>query len=162
LGIANPLVIASWRITISGSADGRRQRITRSETRERIVKLEMENGFVQEDPSAAAIAEALSTLGAKGGSFAILGRDDMTYIQASGSMKDGCDLEYQEGSLSRHFRATNASISLQEVIAAFQDYAAGGSQWQSRFQWEAEKKSGCLGVLLLVIVAAVAGAFLLR
>ena len=137
-------------------------KIQQASNREHTMKLEMENGFVQENPSAEVIAQALSTLGAKGSSFAILAKDDLTYIQTSGSTKDGCDLEYQENSVSQHFRATNEAIPLQDVIAAFQDYAAGGIQWRSRFQWEAEKKkSGCLGMLLLAIVAGVAGAAIL-
>jgi hypothetical protein len=54
----------------------------------------------------------------------------------------------------------NCSLPLQEVLAAFQDFAAGGTAWKTRFQWIEKDvaKSGCFGVLLLFAAAAIAGA----
>jgi hypothetical protein len=127
------------------------------------MELEMEDGTVLEAPSAQAIAQALEKLDGKRNSFAILARDEMTYIQTSGSVKDGFDLEYQEGSTDRHFRAAGQGLTLQDVVGAFQDYAAGGLGWRSAVQWENSpiKKFGCLGVLLLAgAVPAIAAAVL--
>jgi len=88
----------------------------------------------------------------------------LTYIQAAGSPTAGFVLEYQErsGSKTRHYQGLNCSLPLQEVVAAFQDFAAGGTVWKSRFQWaEMDAKRGCFGVLLLA-AAAISGAALLR
>ena len=122
------------------------------------MRLELENDTALDDPTPDAIAQALGTLGAKGNSYAILAtEEELTYIQATGSPTAGFVLEYQErsGSKTRHYQGLNCSLPLQEVVAAFQDFAAGGSVWKSRFQWNEMdvSKSGCFGVLLLAAAA---------
>lgn len=69
-------------------------------------------------------------------SFAILGSSKMTYIQISGDKNIGFVLEYQEGSVDAHFRATNDKITLNEVVKAFIDYRNGNPLWQKSFTFE--------------------------
>jgi len=133
--------------------------------RKTALRLELENDTAVDDPAPEAIAQALGSLGAKGNSYAILAtEEELTYIQAAGSPTAGFVLEYQErsGSKTRHYQGLNCSLPLQKVVAAFQDFAAGGTVWKSHFQWaEMDAKRGCFGVLLLA-AAAISGAALLR
>ena len=70
-----------------------------------------------------------------GEGFAILARDEMTYIQVSGDWKTGFDMEYQEGDVERHYRASREDISLDEAVQAFIDYRDGRIQWDRYGDW---------------------------
>ncbi len=130
------------------------------------MRLELENDTAIDEPPPEAIAQALGTLGAKGNSYAILAtEEELTYIQASGGPATGFALEYQErsGSVTKHYQAASCTIPLPEVVAAFQDFAAGGTAWKSKFQWLEMNlsKSGCFGVLLLAAAAITGAAIIL-
>ena len=89
------------------------------------------------DPSDEDIRSALGGLDAgSGDAFVILGATDLTYIQASGDRRRGFDLEYQKGSVDRHHRATNESIFIDDVAAAFIAYRNRNESWKSRFEFE--------------------------
>ena len=89
------------------------------------------------NPSGDDIRGALESLdGSAGDAFAILGPDDMTYIQAGGDRHTGFDLEYQEGSVDRHYRAQKDDISLDEIVQAFIRYRDGWSDWKVQFRFE--------------------------
>ncbi len=89
------------------------------------------------DPSASQIAAELASLSG-GDSFAILSRDDLTYVQAAGTRREGFVLEYQEGSLDQHYRSTENNLHLSTVTDVFQLYGAEDSAWQSRTSWRRE------------------------
>lgn len=63
--------------------------------------------------------------------------DSMTYLQYAVATQEpwGLLLEYQEGSLERHFRALG-SPTIDEVVSAFRRYCAGDMTWKSDFRWE--------------------------
>ena len=107
-------------------------------------------------PDDAAIDEVLSQLDAKENPFAILATDDMNYMQTSGSANTGFVLEYQAGSIDRHFWASDAQIPIEEVAEAFKSYLRQNAQWKSGFDWEkqdlAAKGSGCASVLAFTLV----------
>jgi hypothetical protein len=131
------------------------------------LRLELENDTALDDPTPEAIAQAIGTLGQKGNSFAILSaEDDLTYIQTTGNPTAGFVLEYQErtGAQTKHYQGLNCSLPLPEVVAAFQDFAAGGTAWKTRFQWNEMDldKRGCFGVLLLAAAALAGATALLR
>ena len=86
---------------------------------------------VIDQPSAEDIARILG----EEEDFVILSEaeNSMSYLQFS-FQEDG-GLEYQDGSLERHFRATGVTTP-DEVIVAFQEYAAGDGSWKSDFTWE--------------------------
>lgn len=75
--------------------------------------------------------------------FAILSRgaEDMTYMQTL-CTPDGYLVEYQEGSLGRHFRTVRQDLSAEDVIAAFQSYAAGEKGWRTLFEYRRVKLGG--------------------
>lgn len=50
-------------------------------------------------------------------------------------MSSGYVLEYQEGSLANHFRTVREDLSAEEVITAFQSFAAGESAWRTPFEY---------------------------
>lgn len=145
------------------------------------MRLEFENGMTIEDPDDALIAEALATLGSdaeppEGGTladdieqlagktneYAILARDEMTYIQASGDPDRGFILEYQEGSIEEHFCSIDKDLSLQQIVSAFQRFARGDDSYRNDFAWARDETGeGCAGAtVFLIIGAAAAGAAL--
>ena len=69
-------------------------------------------------------------------SFAILGPSEMTYIQVGGDKSVGFYLEYQEGSVDAHFRATGEKITLEQVVSAFIAYRNAKTGWQKAFTFE--------------------------
>ncbi len=71
-----------------------------------------------------------------GDSFAILGATDLTYIQAAGDARVGFELEYQEGDIDAHFRATDKKITLAQVVKAFTAFRDGNPAWRSSFTFE--------------------------
>jgi hypothetical protein len=70
--------------------------------------------------------------------FAILSVDDNTYMQCSeqDDPPDEYVLEYQDGSLKRHFAATDGPITLERVVEAFVKYLRGDESWKKDFRWE--------------------------
>ncbi len=102
------------------------------------MNLETGTGRQLADPSASQIAEELAALSSGGDSFAVLSRDELTYIQAAGARSEGFILEYQAGSIDQHYRSTDSNLPLSTVTDAFQLYAAEDSSWQSRTTWRRE------------------------
>jgi len=71
--------------------------------------------------------------------FVILSKNDMNYIQAALSDyegEEGLVLEYQEGSLEKHFNCIDGNISKEQVLTAFLLYLKGDLSWKSHFSWE--------------------------
>ena len=99
------------------------------------MKLEVESGTVVDDPTEAEIRETI-----EGEGFAILGDDPMTYIQCATDEETPAAyiLEYQDGSLKRHFRAVDDPITLDRVISAFTRYLRKDASWKADFKWELE------------------------
>ncbi len=69
---------------------------------------------------------------------AILAVDDLTYLQCA--LRDEPPgtyfLEYQDGSLNRHFRVSDGPVLLDRVLTAFQKYLRGDESWRFDFTWE--------------------------
>ncbi|HST60887.1 MAG TPA: hypothetical protein VLK84_19450 [Longimicrobium sp.] len=68
--------------------------------------------------------------------FAILyeNRDSLAFMQTLWT-PSGYLLEHQEGSLANHFRTVREDLSAEEVITAFQSFAAGESAWRTSFEY---------------------------
>ena len=88
------------------------------------------------DPSPEEIEEALRSLPGGDFSHAILSQDSMTYIQTAGGPYEGFVLEYQEGSLDKHYICTDSNLGLDVVIRALQLYAQGDERWRTELEWE--------------------------
>src|SRR5688572_20060781 len=96
------------------------------------MRLEGESGEVVEDATEADIRRMVEHE-----EFAILGDGD-AYIQCSrdGESHGAYVLEYQEGSLDRHYRAVDEPITLQRVVFAFIGYLGRDPSWTRSFKWE--------------------------
>ncbi len=103
--------------------------------------LTREDGTEIEGPTPGQIEDVLCGLDClHGNAFAILG-GDWTYLQAAQEDDPDFDLpyfvlEYQDGSLDRHYRAADGPLDLDDVIDAFVMYAAGDPGWKDDFTWE--------------------------
>ncbi len=97
-------------------------------------------------------------------SFAILSRDELTYLQAGGGPSEGFLLEYQEGSLDQHYRSSEESLSLSTVTSAFRLYAAEDPSWRSGVTWKRDDldqySAGFPLLAIALITAAVLGLIL--
>lgn len=131
---------------------------------ELIVNGDKVEGFVSEQK----IEESIRSLTGEDDSFAILARDDQTYIQTSGDPNHGFVLEYRDGSEEEHYSCSNFELSAEQVIRAFQSYLAANDKWKSELEWQpqvfdysggtsAGKKA--VVVIGLVVIAAIAWAF---
>lgn len=93
--------------------------------------LSLSNGTELLNPSYDQVREALSTLNVArdGEGFAILGPSEMTYVQVSGDPQIGFDIEYQEGSVTEHYRAAREDYSLDETVDVLIAYRDGVIEW---------------------------------
>ncbi len=90
-----------------------------------------------DSPSEAELREALEGLDAiEGDAFLVLGREEMTYIQCMGDGRMGFELQYQEGSLDKHYRAKNERFDVEDILVRFVSYAAGRDSWKEGVEWE--------------------------
>ena len=99
------------------------------------MKLELESGDVFDDPDEATMRRAIEEEG-----FAILGDDPMRYIQCAKQEEEPFEwvLEYQDGTLERHFRAVDGPVTLERVLSAFTRYLANDPSWIADFTWETD------------------------
>lgn len=68
--------------------------------------------------------------------FAILATAELTFIQAAKN-DDGSTyiLEYQDGSLAKHYQATDETITLDRVLTAMAKCLRGDETWRTDFDW---------------------------
>jgi hypothetical protein len=104
---------------------------------EGVMTLEINGARWIQNPSDDEILNELANLRAEDGdSFAILGATDITYIQVAGDHRVGFDLEYQDGSVDAHFKATDKNITLARVVEAFIAFRDGNAAWRSSFTFK--------------------------
>lgn len=74
----------------------------------------------------------------EGEEFAILSAGPDTYLQCAEQNQPPYEyiLEYQDGSLDRHYQAVDQPITLERVTDAFLKYLRRDPSWQSDFEWE--------------------------
>jgi hypothetical protein len=123
------------------------------------------NGFGEtvEQPSAEQIEEALRSLPGGPDSFAILTRSEGSYIQVLGGGESGYILEYQDGSLDRHYVCPDADLGIDAVISAFRSYARDDDDWRTALSWQRQEldkrvralKRANTARLFLIVLAAV-------
>jgi hypothetical protein len=106
------------------------------------MRLILGNDEIFDEPTLGEIDERLRTLNSMDDDcFAILEQSNLTYLQTArkydpDAASPSYVLEYQDGSLARHFQAIAETISLERVIEVFQGYALEDESWQSGFAWE--------------------------
>ena len=115
------------------------------------------------------ITQAFASMAGKGEFFIILAHDEMTYIQTSGSSEAGFVLEYQDGSIEKHYSCTDTQLSADRVIEALQRYFNNHGRWKSDFTWEqldlgsppaASLSKKTILSALAIVIAIVVGWFL--
>jgi hypothetical protein len=62
--------------------------------------------------------------------------DQMTYIQCAKQDEQMYHLEYQDGSLDEHYRASDEQITRDRVLSAFRKFLRGDASWRTDFRWE--------------------------
>ena len=88
--------------------------------------------------SEAEIIAEFNKFGEENDDFVVLSKNDMNYIQAApGDFEgEGLVLEYQDGSLDRHFSASDTNISKELILSVFLAYLKGEDSWKDKFIWE--------------------------
>ncbi|MFO0863897.1 MAG: hypothetical protein U0744_04435 [Gemmataceae bacterium] len=97
------------------------------------MRLTLESGTTIDDPT-----EDDLLLMIEDEAFVILESRDYTYIQCALTDDDASEyvLEYQDGSLDRHYHAIDEPITLERVTSAFIKYLLGDPTWLTDFKWE--------------------------
>lgn len=94
------------------------------------------------------------------GKFAILTKEDGSFLQAAGGMQGPFMVEYCDA--DKQYMATR-ELSKSETKEVFMDYLRNGNEWKASYEWkEIEQKSGCAGktgILLLLISSGITAVF---
>lgn len=93
--------------------------------------IEFESGIVKDKPT----RRDLNRIGEE--EFTILSRSPLNFIQCciNDDPPYGFTVEYQSGSVDKHYRATDEPIELKRVITAFSKYLRGDASWRRCFKW---------------------------
>jgi hypothetical protein len=98
------------------------------------LRLELESGAFFDDPSSDQLVESLMSMQGDDSAFAILSRSDLEYMQAAPQSIAGYVIEYQEGTLDRHFQVIDTDWEL--LKDAFLSYSDDNGNWKNMFEWE--------------------------
>jgi hypothetical protein len=93
-----------------------------------------------EAPDGGTISKVLAGLDGKRNLVATLAREEVTYLQASGSAATGFALIYQDGSLARRYRSAETTLPLGRVAQAFHQYLRGEEGWREGVRWEEDRE----------------------
>jgi hypothetical protein len=99
------------------------------------VELEIDGKKICGPLTAERTAEVIKTLPVGREILIILARSKMTYVQASGDARLGFEVEYQEGSLIRHFRCSDEGVGLEVLLDILQSYRENDDRWRSAVDW---------------------------
>ena len=123
------------------------------------MRLILENGEARENPDRSEIEVVLSSLGNSGNSFAILERSEKEFMQIAGDPDNGFLIEYQSGSMDKHYQSENHQIALEPAVDTLVSYAAKDRRWLSNHAWTKidlttpRSAGGNLSLLLLIVGA---------
>ncbi len=98
------------------------------------IRLTLENDTIINNPTSTQVALAISTLNTTENTFAILESDDLTYIQTGYQNAGEFVLEFQDGSLDKHYQTTVETPY--EVLAAFQGFLESRETWKQTIDWQ--------------------------
>jgi len=98
--------------------------------------MKLSSGIFEEtlDANKNNIIDTLNSLKGKEEPFVILGSDNMMYMQAI-EVEDGFVLEYQEGSLDKHFSSI-APLKIEVIQKALLQYLEGSTDWKNEIDFE--------------------------
>lgn len=98
------------------------------------MRLHFERGPAIDRPAPDQLSDGLRRLSLPDNSFAILDGGPLTYLQVAAEGGGRYLLEYQEGSVDRHYQATSP-LSLDQVTAAFLSYLGEDARWRTAAEW---------------------------
>ena len=103
------------------------------------MKLEVGERVQSRAPDDAAIASAIRSLQqqAEDEAFAILSRDELTYIQTVPAADGLFGLEYQAGGVDAHY-VCYEDLDEAQIIRVFTLYLHDDERWRTEHTWEAE------------------------
>ena len=104
------------------------------ETVAKDMKLKTDTNLKIDNPFREQIRAAVIESASRPEGFVILGENEMTYIQTAANNYRFV-VEYQEGTLAKHYRA-KGTLSSDEVVELFFSYCARGHEWKSAVIWE--------------------------
>lgn len=110
------------------------------------------------------IAEAVNAVADLKTDFAILTLEDNSFMQVAGGTS-GMVLEYRDAQADEHFTVADKNLSAEDVIAAFESFAAGDQAYRDAGDWQPLKMPNATGcgsaVLLLAVFPALTLTYLL-
>ena len=104
---------------------------------------------LEEEATEALIDTTISALKSEPDSFAILGKDEMNYVQALKTEK-GFVVQFQNGSLDEHYEF-NTYLSRPQTIGLFKEYFFGNKNWQGNLEYSKVDLRGFAGRFGLMI-----------
>ena len=110
------------------------------------------------DPSDSQMERALRRLPEEGTASALLARSDKSYLEATGSVREGFALEYR--TRSTQYRSVHTTLLLDDVIDAFLAYGRGDFQRLKQWAWEPERLFLRYGTLFVGGAVFLAGSIL--
>ncbi|MFC2092321.1 hypothetical protein ACFLSV_00335 [Bacteroidota bacterium] len=102
--------------------------------------LELESGKTIKNPKYEDFPVALSELENETSLYAILWSNTNEFIQTMGNKTDGYKIEYQEGSIEKHYQL-ESSFTLEQVTTIFRQYVKGDNSWKEDFVMMSNKLS---------------------
>jgi hypothetical protein len=99
------------------------------------VRFEVQGTAPIDDPTPEQVERGLRTFVDDSRDFAILERQPMTYLQTAPNGDGAYLLEYQDGSLDRHYQASRP-LRPGDLVAAFNAYLGEDAGWRSRHEWQ--------------------------
>ncbi len=87
-----------------------------------------------ENPDEATVVSAIRKLEIE--NFAILRRGDEDFVQTYYNDDGTFELEFRAGSDEEHYRATDETLTNEDVAKAFAAYLTGRSDWSRDWNWE--------------------------
>jgi hypothetical protein len=99
------------------------------------VRFEVEGAAPIDNPTPEQVEQGLRTLEPANRDYAILEQQASTYLQTAPNGDGTYLLEFQDGSLDQHYRASRP-LQLDDLIGAFGAYRRQDASWRSRYEWQ--------------------------
>ncbi len=90
-------------------------------------------------PTPSDIKNTLRMLDESADGFMIMERGPKSFMQCSGTLKNGFYVEYRESGANQHFNSGDDSIELDMAIDLFTSYVREDNRWRETIAWEVNK-----------------------
>lgn len=102
------------------------------------MKLTTENGAEIDSPSEDDISRQVQLLNDTNNKFLILAKNELTFMQAYGSVNSNWLLEHQVGSTTEHFKVSDPTLPTSKVVSTLRQYLKGDDEWNTSLSWITE------------------------